>query len=365
MFTENDLRELSEFKSLDSVLSIYLNTEPSKGNADAYRLRLRNMLKKLYLSDDVEAVEKYFNHAYDWSGLSIAIFSCQKENFFKAVPLAIPVRDLVHVGDHFSLKPLANMLDNYAGYGVILVDKQGARLFSFHLGELKEQDGFVGEAIKRPKTGGASSMAGRRGGVSDTRGTDETVERNMREIVDFSVKFLEENRVRRLLLSGTDDNVAQFRTMLPKSWQSLVVGTFPINMASTHAEVLEKAMSIGRKAEIEREHRLIETIITAAAKGQGAVVGLEETLKAVNTGRVQTLVVEENLHQSGYRCEDCRTLTINPEENCQGCSGKIEEIEDVIEAAVGAVIRTSGEVEVVPVSSELDKKGGIGAILRY
>ena len=127
MFTENDLRELSEFKSLDSVLSIYLNTEPSKGNADAYKLRLRNMLKKINLSEDVEAVEKYFNHEYDWSGLSIAIFSCQKENIFKAIPLTIPVRDQVHVGDHFSLKPLANILDNYAGYGVILVDKQGAR----------------------------------------------------------------------------------------------------------------------------------------------------------------------------------------------------------------------------------------------
>ena len=151
----------------------------------------------------------------------------------------------------------------------------------------------MGEAIKRPKTGGASSMTGRRGGGSDSRGIDETVERNMREIVDYSVKFLEENKVRRLLLSGTDDNVAQFRSMLPKAWQSLIVGTFPINMTSTNAEVFEKAMGIGRKAEIEREHKLIQTIITAAAKGQGAVVGLEETLKAVNTGRVQILVLEE------------------------------------------------------------------------
>ena len=45
-----------------------------------------------------------------------------------------------------------------------MVDKQGARLFYFHLGELREQEGVLGESVKRTKRGGGSQAAGRRGG---------------------------------------------------------------------------------------------------------------------------------------------------------------------------------------------------------
>ena len=47
MLNENTLRELIDYDATSPILSIYLNTEPSKGNADVYKLRLRNMLKKI------------------------------------------------------------------------------------------------------------------------------------------------------------------------------------------------------------------------------------------------------------------------------------------------------------------------------
>ena len=67
MFTDTDLRELAVFSAPTPVLSIYLNTEPNRGNADAYKLRLRNMLKEMDLPEDVEAVEHYINHEFDWT----------------------------------------------------------------------------------------------------------------------------------------------------------------------------------------------------------------------------------------------------------------------------------------------------------
>jgi peptide chain release factor subunit 1 len=111
MFNESDLQELLEFNAPDSVLSVYLNTDPSSGNADAYKLRLRNMLKEVDLPEDVARIEHFFNTEFDWSGRGIAIFSCAAEDFFRAYPLAIAVHDLVQVGDSPSVKPLANLLD--------------------------------------------------------------------------------------------------------------------------------------------------------------------------------------------------------------------------------------------------------------
>ena len=151
MFTEKDLRELVGHQSKTSMMSIYLNTDPAEGNADSYRLRLRNMLKTTDLSDDIARIELFFETEYDWSGKSVAVFSDVTEDFFRVFPLAVPVKDLVNVGIRPNVRPLAGLLDSFGGYGVVLLDKQGARLFHFHLGELYEQEGVLGELIKQVK----------------------------------------------------------------------------------------------------------------------------------------------------------------------------------------------------------------------
>ncbi len=366
MFAENDLRELLEFKATGPTLSVYLNMDPSEGNADAYRLRLRNMLKEVDLPKDVEAVENYFTTQYNWSGRSVAVFSCAADGFFRAYPFAIPVADMIQVGIRPSVKPLADLWDNYGGYGVVLVDKQGARLFHFHLGELREQEGTVGEIVRHTKRGGASAFPGRRGGTAgQTRYADEVVERNMKEAAEFAARFFEENRVRRILIGGTDDNVAMFRTLLPKAWQSLVVGAFPVSMTASHAEVLNKAMQVGQETEHKREAHLVDALITSAAKGGQAVVGLEKTLAAVNEDRVQLLLVAKGFRQAGYRCVDCSLLTAENDNACDACDGQRETVPDIVELAVGNVLLSGGDVEVIQDNAELAQAGNIGGMLRY
>lgn len=366
MLSETDLRELLDFSASDPVLSVYLNTDPSEGNADAHRLRLRNLLKEVSLNQDVEAIERYFQLDYNWAGRAVAVFSCAPRGFLKVFPLGVPVRDLIHVGDRPSVKPLADLLDVYGGYGVVLVDKQGARVFSFHLGELKEQEGMLGEAVKHTKRGGASTRPGTRGGMAGkTHYEDEIIGRNMKEAVDFSVHFFEENHVRRILIGGTEDNVAMFRGLLPKAWQSLVMGTFPMSMIASHLEVMAKAMQLGRENELQRETRLVERLVTSAAKTDGAVLGFANTLASVQDGRVQTLVMSEGFRCNAYRCKSCGRLFEQNGSPCPVCGGELERIWDGVEAAVNAVMRAGGSVEVIHASSALEQAGSIGAILRY
>lgn len=367
MFSDTDLRELLEFKSSVPVLSLYLNTDLTEGNADANRLRLRNMLKEINLPEDISAVERYFNHQYDWSGRAVAIFSCSSQSFFRAYPLAIPVRNMIQISDRPSVKPLADLLDTYGGYGVVLVDKQGARLFFFHLGELLEQEGVLGETVKHTKRGGASSFPGRRGGISGrTNYMEEKIERNLKESADFANRFFEEKHVRRVLIGGTDENVALFRSQLSKAWQSLVMGTFPMSMTASHVEVLSKAEQIGVEAEKQREQRLVDHLITTAAKGGGAVVGTESVFDAINHDRVKALLVEEGLPQPGYVCDTCGALYVAMQESCSVCGkGKVERTLDAIEMAVSGVMRRGGEIDIVRASSALTKVGSIGALLRY
>jgi hypothetical protein len=363
MFTEKDLRELVGHQSKTSMMSIYLNTDPAEGNADSYRLRLRNMLKTTDLSDDVARIELFFETEYDWSGKSVAVFSDVTEDFFRVFPLAVPVKDLVNVGIRPNVRPLAGLLDSFGGYGVVLLDKQGARLFHFHLGELYEQEGVLGELIKQVKTGGSSF--GMRGGGLHAPDIDQTVEKNMRETVAFSIKFFEDNHIKRILLSGTDDNIALYKTHLPKSMQSLIIGTFPASMNSTNQEILNRAMEIGLKAEQNREIQIVDRLMTQIAKKNLAIVGLEPVLMAISEGRVQTLVIHQDYHVSGYRCPDCKVITSIPEEKCGHCDDSAQIVEDIVALAISLTLEAGGDVEVVMKNNQLFESGQIGAFLRY
>ncbi len=366
MLTESDLQELLHFTAPEPVLSLYLNTDPSEGNADAYRLRMRTLLKGVDLAADTERVEQYFAREYDWSGRSVAVFSCVGQNYFKAFPLTIAVRSRIRVSDHPHFKPLADLWDSFGGYGVVLVDKQGARSFFFNLGMLEEQQGIVGEEVKHTKRGGASSVPGRRGGSSGQTGyADEVVDRNMKDSVDFAVHFFEQKHVRRIVIGGTDENVSFFLSLLPKSWQSLVVGTFNLPITASGNEVLQKAMQIGLEAEQKREGKLVDMSITSAAKGSGGAVGLEKTLSAVSENRVMNLLFNEGFFSQGVKCPNCGFLSAHKLETCPICSEKTQPVLDVVDVAVRSVLQSGGEVDVLHQNPELEQVGNIAAILRY
>ena len=366
MLTENELRELLDYQASAPVLSIYLNVEPSEGSVDAHKLRLRSMLRDVELPDDVQRVELFVEHEFNWSGRSVSIFSCMADDFFRSYTLAVPIRSRVRVSDKPYVKPLADLLDAYGGYGVALVDKQGARLFYFHLGELREQEGVMGEAVRKTKRGGGSQAQGRRGGTAgQTNYVEEVADRNIKDAADFAAHFFHENNVRRILLGGTEDNLTPFQHHLPKAWRSLVVGTFPVSMTASHSEVLERAMQIGQEAERRREAKLVKTAVTGAAKGRGGVIQLEETLHAVHQGRVQTLLISDGFRAPGRRCKGCGYITSKKFQVCPFCGGKFEPIPDAVELVVRKVMQSGGDVEVLHDAQALSEQGNIGGLLRY
>ena len=367
MLTDHALQELLNYASPDPVLSVYLNTDISEGNAETLKLNLRALLKEIDLEKDKEAVLKYFEHERTGTGRSIAMFSSASQDFFRTYPLSVPVHSRVHIAERPYVRPLANILDAYGDYGVALVDKQGARLFYFHMGELVEQEGVLGDEVRQTKRGGASSSVhGRRSSNApeQTRNSQNIIKRNLKETTEFAMTFFGEKKVRRILIGGTDENVALFKTNLPKQWQSLIVGNLSLSMTANHKEVLEQTITVGAKAEQKREAKLVEQMVTAAAKGAEGVVELAATLNAVREGRVQMLLVDENFHAPGQKCESCGYVSSQQTGSCTFCGGDFIQIPDAAELAVRQVMLAGGEVEIVRDNAEMEKIG-IGGLLRY
>jgi peptide subunit release factor 1 (eRF1) len=368
MIYEQEVHELIEYRPGYPVLSVYLNLDPARGNLESNKLRLRQMIKEYEndLPDDIERIERFIEHEFDWTGRSLVIFSCAADGTFRHFSFPIALRNRARLFNRPYVKPLAALLDNYGHYGVALVDRQGARLFNFHLGQLQEQEGIMGEEVRHTKSGGGSQAAGSRGSVTgQARHIESIAERNLKESAQFAARFFKEHKVRRVLLAGTDSNLAQFVDHLPKRWQSLVIGTFPIEMTASPDLVLEKALEAAAQTEADREQKLVADIVTAASKGADGTIGLDDTLGAVHAGSVQTLVVVDGFRAAGFRCQGCGFLSANAADKCPFCSSALEEIEDAVELAVRQVMSTGGEVEIIEGSEELEHAGNIGALLRY
>lgn len=368
MLDEQDLQKLVRYRAKGPVLSVYLNTDPSTGSAESHKLRLRQLIKNYEHEspEDVERVHRYIEHEFAGGGRSLAMFSSSTEGFFKDLTLSLPVRDRARLLDRPYVKPLVDLYENYGHMGVVLIDQQGARLFHFHMGDIIEQEGTMGEEIRKTKHGGGSQAAGRRGGsAGQSRYTEEAAERNLRASANFAARFFSKNQIRRVIIGGTEENVAHFVDLLPKTWRSLVMGSFPVEMSASHAQVFQKAMAIAQQSEGEAETHLVKAVITAAAKGGEGVIRLDDTLQAVHAGQVQTLLICEGFQAPGYRCRGCEYLTAQSLETCPFCGERFDKIPDAVEMAVRKVIRDGGEVLVLRDSPKLQESGGIGAQLRY
>jgi peptide subunit release factor 1 (eRF1) len=105
-------------------------------------------------------------------------------------------------------------------------------------------------------------------------------------------------------------------------------------------------------------------MITAAAKGGNAVVGLDATLESVSEGRVQTLVISDGYSMPGYIDIESNYLTAY-EGKSSPSGGELVKVSDVVEAAISSAMEFGGSVEIITDSLELDEAGRIGAILRY
>lgn len=367
MFDESLLRDLAATEASGPVLSVYLNVDPTQHTAEEYRLTLREMLKSVegqVAAIDIEAVKRYVDLEYDWSGRGLVMFSRQADGLWYALALAMPVRSGITVAQKPYISPLVELDGLYGRHAVALVDRQGGRFFLFQMGVVIDQEGYLGEEVRGLRKGRGSSVIGMHGGGADSgRKEAEVIQRNLRETVAALNTFCQRRRPRRLLLAGAEHTVAQFQEHLPAHLQSAVAGVFVADMEASEHEIQEHSLAILQQLGEQRKKTIVDTIITAAAKGANGVIRLGETLSAAHEGRVQVLVLERDFHKAGYRCLSCGYLTTQQLEQCPFCGGMFEKIPDAAEAVVTQVVEKGGAVEVV--ENGMMGEARIGALLRY
>jgi peptide chain release factor subunit 1 len=366
MITQEQFQALLSFEPTTAkVLSLYLNTDSGEEPIETIKLKAKNLLRASdELAEDAQAIETYLNHSFDWTSPGLVVFSSRGGDFFHAFPTAVSFRNRLRITPQPYLKPLNHLLDYYAHYGVILVDRVGARFFAYHLGTLEEIDGTMGEEIHKLKQGRGSSAVGRRGGIGGATHEEESARRNLREAAAAAVDFFKNKPIRRLFLGGTAENTAKFRDLLPKQMQSLLAGTFAMDMNAGEHEVRKETIELLQAANAEREKKLVKTLLGTQASGGHAVLGLDDTLDAISNRRVQTLLISDGYQMPGFVDNDSGFVVANLAKSPMS-DKELTAVDDVINSAFTLSLNQGAHVEVIRDDAELDNAGKIGALLRF
>jgi peptide subunit release factor 1 (eRF1) len=363
MMHERDLQELAELVSTEApILSLYLNVDPHRRSNEEYKLSLRKLLSQASAqgaaSADVERIERFFDHEYSRQGRGVACFSFQKKEFWRAYELLVPTDDFVFLGQRPYIKPLSDLWDNYGRFGVVMVDREGARVFIYHLGALEDSAGTLGEEVKRHKQGGWAAQ-------KLQRYEDQAAAHNLKDAASWADDYLREHNVALIVVSGSDGNLALFRDVAPRAILDRIVGQINLDMNTSPSEVWEHAYAVAQTAQRQTEADLLEQVITATRKGGSGATGLADTLAAMQAGRVHQLLVDRGLHVPGYQCANCGALVIEQVTACPYCNGKLTPTADTVNLALSRATEGGIKVSIMDPGPLLTEIGGIAAVLRY
>jgi peptide chain release factor subunit 1 len=365
MFTDINLRELADIGAPErAFLSIYIAGRHSLVSLEKRLHKVRKMLKggriekdeREHFDENVKAVIQYFEQNPLESG-SLCIFSCWALNFFKAISLTAPVKDLIWINSSPYIRPLAELRDEYENVAVVVADNKKARIFLVSSALASSEEVIKGNVKNHVKKGGWSQQR-------YERRRDKQLHLYANEIIEAISKLSREEKFERILLVGSKEILQYVQQSLPQELQKKVVQK-TLYLGRNDGEIHKDIMELFFEQERKSEHELWERIRNEYCKGGLAAVGLNEVLDAAKEGRVETMIVDRIFRPEGRRCHECNNLYAKKVETCSACGSKSLYKVGVVNEIIEMLELTGADVDFSDSIQTLTDAGQIAALLRY
>ena len=345
-----------------------LEAEPASADRDKMLVRLHE------LAED----EAFWNHTAD----GLAVFC--SPGYFRTVSVQRPMPERVVVGDSFHVKPLLRIEQSADRFQVLAVGRRDARLFEGNrdaLGEIamapevpENKREVLGDAEYEPErqvhsygTGPAASGAGsNRGGDGAKTGGMHHGHGNKSDVIDDQTEHffravdraVAEHHSKPsglpLILAALPEHQAPFRTVSHNA--HLVEAGIDVNPDALSADELRKrAWEVMEPSWRQHLADLADRYGAAQAAQQGSDKVQDVAVAAV-AARIDTLLLEAGRMVPGRF--DAATGDVSP------ARADVESVDDVLDDLAEQVLKTGGNVVVVP-ADRMPTSTGLAAIYRY
>jgi len=308
--------------------------------------------------DDLRRIEAYVKGGLDRHATrGLAIFACSSSDLWEVIELPKPVRSCLVINHAPAVGQLESMMQEHETIGVLLADKQRARLFVFELGVLAERTELIDELPRD------YDIRGERERGTPAHHREELAHQHLRNAARAAFDLWQARGFHHLALGGSDVVASELEQLLHPYLRDRLCGRVSLGVAASPIEVLAAAEVLEADVERAREAALVERLKQAAVTGGRGVAGLPGTLEALSQRRVERLVVSKGFAQEGWRAADGGLALVGPTHPQSGAA--MERVDDVVEDALEEALTQGIPVTICVGNADLDVLGRIGALLRY
>jgi len=378
MISYTDIRQLQQYPSgPDScILSLYVNIDQSdSANLNrGFETQVENLFRRMAESSNTNGTRKQkfeaecqrilaFLRDYVPKGKGLVVFSDSSRDFWWQRDLQVELPTEGRWSQKPWVRPLLEVLEDHDNFAVILIDKQRARILTIDASGMQQQAELLSDVPNKHATTGTDHIMSQ---GQMQRDHTEHVKAHVHKAAGELAAIVDRMSLARIAIGGPVEATSLFANELPKRLQQMIIGTISVPLDASYERLSSELSAIQQQAEHEDEAKIVEAMITAAMKGDRAVLGISETLAAIQEQRVYRMVVARDYRVEGKECSSCHVLLADGLDKCSFCGGALEPAPDLINRASHRVIEQAGKVQMVSgVAADKLAQAGIGAVLRF
>src|SRR5215212_1155774 len=341
------------------------------------------------LTAGMERLTSYLDDELDPAATGVVVVACDHQGIFEPVPLDVSVDTGFTIGPVPSLRQIVRAVDDYPPYAILVADQRDAFLWLME-GQTWEH-GVQLEASGYPRKQ-------QQGGWSQQRyqnRADERVEAFARTIAEETRRAFEEvnapAKYQYLIIAANEQMFTLLNAELHETLKERILGQITLPIEANISEVTAAAQPLVEEAERKREMEAVQAVRDGVGVGGRGVAGAVDTITALETGQVMTLVINDGFSVPGWADYTLPLFGVGSPPREHPAGGDVANLvpTTVEDAVVRLALQIGADVQLVrsavPVGVEeqeqipdaddptprseaaraLDELGGIGAILRY
>ena len=198
---------------------------------------------------------------------------------------------------------------------------------------------------------------------------DQEAKEHIERVTSFVARRHSRSPVDHLLVVASDEVIHGVEEGLSQQLREIYAGrvSAPTKHDQASVDDIREAAS-ARLAELDRdrEREALDSLASGLGAPDGnAAAGLADVLEALNEYRVETLLYASGYEASGVRDPQNGWLGTTDFSESPVTGGEVEQVEDVLEAAIQLAVKQSARVLRVRHFDDLEERGGIAAVLRF
>ena len=332
------------------------------------------------LTQDRDRILQWLRTDLDPSAQGVFIVANAKHGVFEATGLALPLKTRVRFAPTPQLYRLVRLIEDNPTYGVLVVDQSDAELSFVMYGAREQSVSLASSLYPRHQKQGAFNQR------RYQNRANERVEAFARDICEQTKQAMQETGVDSLVLAGSDVMMTAVDHAMDDALKAMTIDRIRTETPLEEHQKIELTLPVADQAERDSEAAVVTLLADRVGAGTGGSTGVADTLRALQNGQVDELVMLDSFREPGWADYAMHVFGVGDVPTAHPIGGNVTDIHavdlrhemirlalatnariDVIHTALAADASEDvlGERQRTEAAIQLEKMGGVGAILRY